>query len=276
MELEINGQKNNFYVVSQDWCKDSIKVEGGSVTIINGGNFNIARVERQDFAPDMYEDFKLLGSQLEYTVDMSNVPCSCNAALYFLKMPGYDASQNPAPSAGGNYYCDAMKVGGYYCPDMDVAEANKYATAITAHKCDTPEGKFYKECDVVGCGKNSYENNPKAMCPSDDCTINTNSPYRHIIKFLEGTDGVLAKIENTFEQNGKSYTFTSCKDAKYLDLFSEDTRNLVMTVSLWGNDHKTMEWLDGMTGCKGDCPNEKSVTFSDFKFTTLNEKVEIE
>ena len=55
-----------------------------------------------------------------------------------------------------------------------------------------------------------------------------------------------------------------------MEEFSDDSKRLVMTISLWGNSYDTMKWLDGMTGCSGACDIENSsVSFSDFKFTPL-------
>ena len=35
-----------------------------------------------------------------YSIDVSNVDCHCNAAAYFIDMPGNNAG-------AGDYYCDA-------------------------------------------------------------------------------------------------------------------------------------------------------------------------
>jgi len=46
---------------------------------------------------------------------MSNVGCSCNAALYFVSMPGVGADYKPAKGTASDYYCDANKVNGNWC-----------------------------------------------------------------------------------------------------------------------------------------------------------------
>ena len=54
-----------------------------------------------------YYQAKLLGQSLSYTIDLSEVGCSCNAALYLVSMPGFNRS-NPLPDPrGGDYYCGA-------------------------------------------------------------------------------------------------------------------------------------------------------------------------
>ena len=106
-------------------------------------------------------------------------------------MPGYDSSQNPEPSQWGNYYCDANKVAGNYCPEFDISEANMYAMATTAHRCSQPRGKHFDWCDGGGCGKRVWDYNSNSLCPHSHCTIDTNKPYRHHIDFETGSDGVL-------------------------------------------------------------------------------------
>jgi len=49
-------------------------------------------------------------------------------------------------------------------------------------------------------------------------------------------------------------------------------KGMVLTMSLWGGSYETMEWLDGMTGCTGDCnATTDHVTFSNFKITPIPE-----
>ena len=51
-------------------------------------------------------------------------------------MPGYNGGGKPDPTSKGTYYCDANAVDGVYCPEMDIMEANRFAFAVTPHKCD--------------------------------------------------------------------------------------------------------------------------------------------
>ena len=64
-------------------------------------------------------------------LDLSDVGCSCNAALYWVSMPGYGSDGKPAAGDMGNYYCDANKVGGVWCWEMDTIEANKHVAQVT-------------------------------------------------------------------------------------------------------------------------------------------------
>jgi len=92
-------------------------------------------------------------------------------------MPAKDINGNPIAGKGGDYYCDANMVGGNWCPEFDIMEANTYAWHTTPHKCDAPNDKgHYNNCDRGGdCfeiahGRISYG-------PGDNFTINTLKPF---------------------------------------------------------------------------------------------------
>jgi hypothetical protein len=47
---------------------------------------------------------------------------------------------------------------------------------------------------------------------------------------------------------------------------------MVMDISLWGVSNRGMSWLDGPTGCKGDCNvRNSSVIFSNIALDELAE-----
>ena len=45
---------------------------------------------------------------------------------------------------------------------------------------------------------------------------------------------------------------------------------MVITMSNWGSDYETMKWLDGETGCKGNCDNNPNITISNIKISNSN------
>lgn len=65
----------------------------------------------------------LLGGSVEYDVDLSQTNCGCIAAFYLVGAPGKDRNGNYL-NTDGYYYCDANQVGGNYCPEYDIMEAN--------------------------------------------------------------------------------------------------------------------------------------------------------
>jgi len=66
-------------------------------------------------------------------------------------MPGKYNDGKDRPGEGGDYYCDANDVGGAWCTEMDLMEANTYAFHATAHKCDSKTSAgVYPNCDRGG------------------------------------------------------------------------------------------------------------------------------
>lgn len=158
--------------------------------------------------------FELLGKEFTFTVDVSELPCGVNGALYFVAMDanGNSGNGNNAGPQFGTGYCDAQcphdikfidgeanildwqttgsSTGsgkwGTCCPEMDIWEANKISTAYTAHpcgsgvlsqtKCETPET----------CGDNP-DYRYQGWCDKDGCDLNA---YRVGVKdfFGEGSD----------------------------------------------------------------------------------------
>merc|ERR1719378_1429454 len=68
------------------------------------------------------------------------------------------------------------------------------------------------------------------------------------------------------EQDGNEYQFEICNDGNYSNKMAESYGGMVWSGSLWGGGGIDMGWLDGMTGCWGDCNiDSNSVSFSNFK-----------
>mmetsp|Transcript_11269 Transcript_11269/g.7803 ORF Transcript_11269/g.7803 Transcript_11269/m.7803 type:complete len:113 (+) Transcript_11269:253-591(+) len=109
--------------------------------------------------------YNLKGKTVAFDVDISSVGCSCNAAFYMVTMPGYTSWGSPDPSAGGDYYCDANQVGGVWCWEMDIMEANKYVSQTTPHNCRSPSGGYISDCDRSGCGVNNHDWWPQGFGP---------------------------------------------------------------------------------------------------------------
>ena len=107
--------------------------------------------------------FKLKNKEFTFTVDVSQLDCGLNGALYFVQMDqDGGSSKYPSNKAGAKYgtgYCDAqcphdikfidgeanivdwnsttaMGKYGTCCAEMDIWEANNMASAFTAHPCN--------------------------------------------------------------------------------------------------------------------------------------------
>jgi len=147
-----------------------------------------------------YQIFKLKNKEFSFDVDVSNLPCGLNGALYFIAMDADGgASKYPGNKAGAKYgtgYCDGqcphdMKfingeancegwkpnpsdsnsgTGKYgtCCIEMDIWEANSYAAAYTPHTCSV-KGPY--RCSGTECGDG--DNRYGGVCDKDGCDFNS-------------------------------------------------------------------------------------------------------
>lgn len=205
-----------------------------------------------------YEMFMLLGQEFTFTVDVSQLPCGVNGALYFVAMDktGNKEGLNNAGAAFGTGYCDAQcphdikfiegtansegwnssgsSTGsgkfGSCCPEMDIWEANKISSAFTAHPCTE---KSITKCTGIQCG--DADKRYQGICDKDGCdlnpfrvqvedfygagkTIDTTKPVTVVTQFLADEAGDLKEIRRKFVQNGKVYDHPKSKLDKLHDL----------------------------------------------------------
>ena len=151
-----------------------------------------------------YKLFKLKNREFTFDVDVSNLPCGLNGALYFVEMDADGGmSRFPANKAGAKFgtgYCDAQcphdlkfingeancedwvpsatdknsGTGRYgtCCTEMDVWESNSISTAYTPHVC-TVQGQT--RCEGADCGDTNKGQRHTGVCDKDGCDFN---PYR--------------------------------------------------------------------------------------------------
>jgi cellulose 1,4-beta-cellobiosidase len=147
-----------------------------------------------------YKLFQLKNKEFTFTVDVSNLPCGLNGALYFVEMDADGGlSKYPLNKAGAKYgtgYCDAQcphdlkfingeantidwkpspndknsGTGKYgtCCIEMDIWESNSMAAAVTPHVC-TVQGQT--RCNGVQCGDGTDRYN--GVCDKDGCDFNS-------------------------------------------------------------------------------------------------------
>nr|P62694.1 RecName: Full=Exoglucanase 1; AltName: Full=1,4-beta-cellobiohydrolase; AltName: Full=Cellobiohydrolase 7A; Short=Cel7A; AltName: Full=Exocellobiohydrolase I; Short=CBHI; AltName: Full=Exoglucanase I; Flags: Precursor [Trichoderma reesei]P62695.1 RecName: Full=Exoglucanase 1; AltName: Full=1,4-beta-cellobiohydrolase; AltName: Full=Exocellobiohydrolase I; Short=CBHI; AltName: Full=Exoglucanase I; Flags: Precursor [Trichoderma koningii]pir/S45380/ cellulose 1,4-beta-cellobiosidase (EC 3.2.1.91) len=151
-----------------------------------------------------YQEFTLLGNEFSFDVDVSQLPCGLNGALYFVSMDADGGvSKYPTNTAGAKYgtgYCDSQcprdlkfingqanvegwepssnnantGIGGHgsCCSEMDIWEANSISEALTPHPCTTVGQEI---CEGDGCGGTYSDNRYGGTCDPDGCDWN---PYR--------------------------------------------------------------------------------------------------
>lgn len=135
------------------------------------------RVYLLDSAGENYQTLQLLGQEISFDVNVANLPCGENGALFLSEMnsAGGRNQYNPAGAAYGSGYCDTQcGVGSWFngtvntddlgscCNEMDLWEANSEATALTAHPCDI--------VGIYGCTGSSCGSS--GVCDEDGCGWN--------------------------------------------------------------------------------------------------------
>ncbi|KAH9812693.1 family 7 glycoside hydrolase [Melampsora americana] len=177
-----------------------------------------------------YGIFKLKNQEFSFDVDVSNLPCGMNGALYFAEMPADGGMKKfPSNKAGSKYgtgYCDAQcprdikfidgkanldnwtpsktdkntGIGsvGSCCSEMDVWEANSISQAFTPHTC---KGDGPRSCTGKDCGDNP-DNRYGGICDKDGCDFASYRLGDHDF-FGPGKTGELVEIRRSYIQDGK-------------------------------------------------------------------------
>ncbi|CAE7231248.1 unnamed protein product [Rhizoctonia solani] len=204
-----------------------ITASGNSLTMkfVTGSNVGSRVYMLKD--DSTYEMFKLKNQEFTFDVDVSNLPCGLNGALYFSEMAADGGlSKYPNNKAGAKYgtgYCDAQcprdikfingeanTIGwggssndansgtgryGTCCTEMDIWEANVVSTAYTPHpcsvngqtRCDSTASECSSFCDQPGCDFNSYRMGDKSYY-GKGLTVDTSKKMTVVTQFIT-TDG---------------------------------------------------------------------------------------
>jgi len=248
--IQVEGY-GEVWVISPDWA--NVQVDGNGFTLFGNSRMYFASYATDGFDGNAYWQIPLNNKVFSYSVDVSNVGCHCNAAAYFIDMPGNNAG------GGGDWYCDANFGNSIWCPEYDTFEANKHTLAGTLHTCDGSNNNW-SGCDRSGCQTNIFNLDSNAMCPESRCKINTNNWYQ--LEHRQNSEKSVIWVE----QDGNEFEFEICNDAGYRQRMAQSYDNMVWSGSLWGGGGIDMNWLDGMTGCGGECNIDgSSVKFSNFK-----------
>ncbi|RDW67636.1 hypothetical protein BP6252_09032 [Coleophoma cylindrospora] len=280
-----------------------LSTNGSSITMkLKDGSPRVYLLSEDE---NKYQMFYLKGQEFTYDVNVADLPCGTNGALYFINMDEDGGmtpnSTNKAGPAYGTGYCDAQcptyirwidgqaninSTRGSCCPEMDIWEANKIATAYTPHPCSTDD-KYTCDsniandcgiCDKGGCDWNSYKNGNTSFY-GPNMTVDTNRPFTVVTQFLTSdntTNGTLSEIRRLYIQDGvviensrvnipgfKEYDSLSadyCVDEKRVfnatddftalggfDGFSKSLDvGMVLSMSIWDDAGSYMLWLDGV------------------------------
>ncbi|KAG6897945.1 Exoglucanase [Termitomyces sp. T32_za158] len=171
--------------------------------VTNGQQKNIGSRVYLMASDTEYEMFKVLNQEFTFDVDVSQLPCGLNGALYFSEMAADGGmSEFPTNTAGAKYgtgYCDSQcpqdikfiagkansegwqgspndpNAGtgnnGACCNEMDVWEANSVSSAFTPHPCTT---SGLTVCSEDACGGTSNpDSRYDSVCDPDGCDFNS-------------------------------------------------------------------------------------------------------
>lgn len=170
-----------------------------------------------------YRMYNLLNREIAFDIDLSQVPCGMNAALYFSEMDsdggvGRSGDLGLAGPSSGNGYCDAQgnrdnkfvngksnckgwmpytaSMGrgylGVFCSEMDIFEGNSNSNVFTPHVCDTLEYQVcygddckLDKCDKGGCDYNAFRlGAPYAYGAGEKYLINTLNKFTVLTQFI--------------------------------------------------------------------------------------------
>lgn len=170
-----------------------------------------------------YAAINFLGKVLRFSVDLSNAHCGCVAAFYLVNM-----RQNTDPGlCNRDFYCDANKVCGVACAEVDIMEANREMYRFTMHNSSDKDGRRAQFHKKYG--------------PGNKC-INTEKAFN--VRAAISYDG--SSVTVNLEQGGCSLEATIIYAAMSVPFWA----GMTPVISYWYNDRPgSMKWFDG-TVCK--------------------------
>jgi len=214
-----------------------------------------------------YSAMKLLGKRLSFTTDVSSAGCGCNAAFYLVSM-----RQNPEVSSCSDYYCDANKVCGVPCAEVDIMEASKHAWHSTLH-ASTDSGGL-----GGGYGGGATWNGPRDFSaaqygPHSTC-IDTLQPVDVQVEFPMAA-GQLQAMVVTLNQKGRNcpLKINLANYPRMGEISAALAAGMTPVISYWKS--ADMLWMDGKgADGQGPCAVDaqrcgQSAKFYDFKVEEL-------
>mmetsp|Transcript_68805 Transcript_68805/g.136126 ORF Transcript_68805/g.136126 Transcript_68805/m.136126 type:complete len:458 (+) Transcript_68805:64-1437(+) len=228
----------------------SVHAYGGSQVMpqINSRAYLASGCSSGSYNPADYLAFNLLGKTMRYTTDLSGSTCGCNAALSLTSM-----HYSTSPGECSDYYCDANRVCGQSCAEIDLQEANQFAWHSTLHTKNDHTGLG----GGYGGGGQGW-NGPRTWMahqygPYRDC-IDTTMPFDVAVSFPADASCQLTSLQVVLSQTGRSCPLAmEIKGYHGMAELSEALRRgMTPTVSYWGSED--LGWMDGLgADQKGPC-----------------------
>ncbi|KAF4973080.1 hypothetical protein FSARC_511 [Fusarium sarcochroum] len=255
--------------------------------VTKGANTNVGSRLYLMEDEETYQGFTLLGNEFTFDVDVSEISCGLNGALYFVSMDEDGGKArfegNNAGAKFGTGYCDAQCARdvkfingkansegwtpsetdvnsgtgnlGACCPEMDIWEANDMSTALTPHPCTT---LTQHACEGDKCGGTYSAERYAGTCDPDGCDFN---PFR------QGNE--------TFYGPGSDFTVDTTKKVTVVTQFvkgssgglSEIKRFYVQNGKVIGNPESKVASNPGNSITEEFCSAQKKVFGDDDDFT---------
>nr|BAF57310.1 putative glycosyl hydrolase family7 [uncultured symbiotic protist of Reticulitermes speratus] len=255
----LNGaQQTGAITIDQEWRgnttpKADVKLSNFGVTVSGGsvsqkfktGTAVGSRIYILAPGGTAYEKFKLVGNvELTFDVDISQIPCGMNAAIYTAEMPADGVTPgHESGAAYGGGYCDANYVGGVGCAEFDIGESNARATVYTSHGCSPTTG-FAKQgsisCDTGGTGANPYRQDKNFYGNGSSFTVNTAQKFTVVTQF-KGSP--VTTIDRIYVQGGKQSKQPNNINNNLDRISPSFSAGHVLIFSLWASDGD-MSWMD--------------------------------
>jgi hypothetical protein len=217
-----------------------------------------------------YEMFTFINKEFTFDLDISELPCGLNAALYGVEMPQQGTGVGAEYGTG---YCDANFLGDNNklgCGEIDIWEGNSQAEVLITHPCSRL-GQFTKSqgsCHSDGCGYNPYKCDKQFYGKSPNFKVDSSKEFTVVTQFI-GSGTTLKEIRRLYVQNGKVIQNAKCNNSQFESLSDDfclaygasSTYTLnqlakslaaghVLVFALW--DSYDMGWLDAYDA--GPCP----------------------
>jgi hypothetical protein len=182
----------------------------------------------------------MAGRVWNFTVELSTASCGCNAGFYAVAMPAVGASGAPDPSTTGDFYCDANRVSGLWCTEVDMLEGNTAAMAATPHSCSAAQASgLVPTCDRGGCSVNS-KGTAGRFGPGPAFAIDTQRPFTVSTAFPLTPSGALAAVTTAVSQQGSAgftmqHTEASCGEGYFLNMTAPLRQGMVPVFTVWGD-----------------------------------------
>ncbi|KAK2727023.1 hypothetical protein QYM36_007767 [Artemia franciscana] len=202
-----------------------------------------ARTYLLDSSLQKYYMFKLINREFTFDVDVSQLACGMNGALYFVEMEADGgASRFPTNKGGAKYgtgYCDAQ------CPHS-VKYINGKANSGNWEPSPTDPISEQTQCEGIECGDNASGDRYNGVCDKDGCDfasyrlgdrsyygtgsnfkVDTSRKVTVVTQFItsDGTDnGDLQEIRRFYVQDGQRIenSFTNLPGLSSYDSITED------------------------------------------------------